>query len=230
MEFSHILLDFDNTLVDFSFSAYTALQATFQFYQIEWTEEHYQQYKHINHELWSEFEKGKITTEDIRKKRFSLFLESIGMRDIDGYEVNAFYLEQIVENPKTLDGTIESLDILNECYTLGIVTNGLKEVQRRRIANHGLEHYFDHIFVSDEINLAKPDTRYFQHVYDRIDIDNKSSALVVGDNIISDIGGAQSFGFNACWFNPDMKENPTSILPKYTIQGLQDLVNLLSQD
>lgn len=227
MKYSHLLFDFDNTLVDFNHCAYEGLKDTFKKYNIEWTDSNYTLYKKINHQVWSDFEQGLITTEEIRKKRFSLFLESLTLEGIDGYEMNAFYLERIVAHPKILETTIESLDILQDKHILGIVTNGLKEVQRRRIANHGLEKYFNHIIVSDEIDLAKPDPQYFQYVFDRIDESDKSKVLVIGDNITSDIGGAQSFGFHGCWFNPIDKKNKTSITPDYTVHNLMELVELI---
>ena len=228
MEYSHLLFDFDNTLVDFNYCAYKGLKDTFNKYDIEWTESNYKLYKQINHTVWTDFEKGLITTEDIRQKRFTLFLESLHISNIDGYEMNAYYLEQIVAHPKTLDTTVEALDILQNKYSLGIVTNGLKEVQRRRLTKHRLDKYFSHIFVSDEIDLAKPDPRYFNYVFERIAETDKSKVLVIGDNIKSDIGGAQSFGFHGCWFNPDEKENSTDISPMFTISQLTDLVKLIS--
>lgn len=228
MEYSHLLFDFDNTLVDFTHSAFKGLQDTFSKYNIEWNDDNYQLYKTINHSLWTEFEQGLINTEDIRKKRFTLFLQSLNIQDIDGYEMNAFYLEQIVAHPKILAQTVEALQTLQKNFTLGIVTNGLKEVQRRRLTKHQLDDYFEHVFVSDEINLAKPDPRYFQHVYDRIDESDKSRVLVIGDNIQSDIGGAQSFGFKTCWYNPSQKENTSEFSPTYTIRDLNALVNHVS--
>lgn len=227
MQYSHLLFDFDNTLVDFTHSAYKGLQDTFSKYNIEWNDVNYQQYKSINHSLWTEFEQGLIDTEDIRKKRFTLFLEALNIKNINGYEMNAYYLEQIVAHPKLLPNTIDTLSRLQKTFTLGIVTNGLKEVQRRRLSKHKLTDYFEHIFVSDEIDLAKPDPRYFQHVHDRIDESDKSRVLVIGDNIKSDIGGAQSFGFKSCWYNPNLKENNNEISPTYSIQNLSELVDHL---
>lgn len=230
MAYSQLLFDFDNTLVDFSHSAYLGLQDTFKEYNVEWTEKNYQLYKSINHGVWLDFEKGLITTEDIRKKRFTLFLESLNMTHIDGFEMNAFYLEQIVVHPKVLDHTLDALEKLSKHYTLTIITNGLKEVQRKRIEKHGLEKYFPQIFVSDEINLAKPDPLYFKHVYDRIEESDKSKILVIGDNLNSDIGGAQSFGFRTCWYNPQQTENSTDISPDHQIEKLTDLIELLPAD
>lgn len=228
MEYSHLLFDFDNTLVDFNYSAYHGLIDTFKKYQIEWTDDNYNLYKQINHGVWVDFEKGLITTEDIRKKRFTLFLDSLNIKNIDGYEMNAYYLDRIVAHPKVLDHTLEALDNLQQRFTLCIVTNGLKEVQRRRLTEHGLDNYFEQVFVSDEINLAKPDPMYFQHVFDRIDETDKLKVLVIGDNIHSDIGGAQSFGFHNCWFNPNQIDNTTTISPDYTIHNLMELVNSFS--
>jgi len=228
MNFTHLLFDFDNTLVDFTYSAHKGLQDTFKEYKIDWNEKNYNLYKKINHGVWSEFEQGLITTEDIRKKRFALFLKSLNMQNHDGYEMNAFFLERIVDHPKILKHTIETLDLLQDNFTLGIVTNGLKEVQRRRITKHGLDSYFTEIVVSDEIDLAKPDPRYFQYTLDRIEEKDKSKVLVVGDNITSDVGGAQAFGFKACWFNPDDKENQSDTLPFHQIEKLTELTELLS--
>ena len=91
------------------------------------------------------------------------------------------------------------LDRAREKYKLGLITNGLQEVQRPRIANTALEPYFEFIAISDEIGVAKPDAAFFDHAQRNMGNPDRSSVLVIGDNPNADIKGALSYGYDACW-------------------------------
>jgi len=78
------------------------------------------------------------------------------------------YLALLIEHSSLLEGAKEMLDYLATNYKLAIITNGLKEVQRPRLALTKIEHYFKAIIVSDEIGVAKPQTAYFEYVFKEI--------------------------------------------------------------
>ncbi len=60
-----LLLDADDTLLDFRKTEKAALENTFDEYGLTLTEEIRDIYKTINHELWSAFERGETTKETI---------------------------------------------------------------------------------------------------------------------------------------------------------------------
>lgn len=214
LDFDWLLFDFDNTLVDFHEASELAFHKTLKDYNIEYDETYYEIYGKINAKIWSDFEQKLITAEDIRRTRFTLFLESIGKEGIDGYECNAKYLSSIIEFTHIRPEVINMLQRLKVKFKMSIVTNGLKEVQRARLAKCKIDHLFDSIVVSDEIGVAKPDSSFFEYTMNTIEekID-KEKILVIGDSLKSDIAGAKLFGLKSCLINDsDSDKNSADIV------------------
>lgn len=84
-------------------------------------------------------------------------------------------------------------------YTLNLSSNtGFIEgcTLRKTLTDLGIIEYFDFLVFSDEIDASKPSQRFFEKVYNRLNIE-KSEVLHIGDNPKSDYQGAKSFGFDA---------------------------------
>lgn len=209
LDFDWLLFDFDNTLVDFHKASDLAFHKTLTDYNIENDEAYYGIYEKINAKIWSDFEQKLITAEDIRRTRFSLFLQEIGRDNLDGYEFNAQYLSNIVEFTSIEPEIVQMLQRLRSKFKMSIITNGLKEVQRARLAKCKIDHLFDSIVVSDEIGVAKPDSAFFEYTMSTIEQEfEKEKILVIGDSLQSDIAGAKLFGLKSCHINagnPDEK-------------------------
>lgn len=222
-----LLFDFDNTLVDFTNTAKKSLWQTFESYQQECTEEIYQLYKKINHQVWRDFEDGKITAEALRIKRFADLFEAIKVENIPPTQFSQRFLENLVLLTEPYEGVMELLSTLKGKYRMSIVTNGLKEVQRPRLKRLGMMDFFDSIIVSDEIGFKKPQSEFFEYVFQTIpNPPAKSETLIIGDSINSDIRGGRNFGIKTCWSSQD-KKNGTKIKPNYVISNVLELKELL---
>lgn len=222
--FDWILFDMDDTLVDFVHSARYAFSTMLAQLEIPEAEPYFPLYQQCNHEAWAAFEEGKIDTATLRRQRFAQFQEraQLLIRHDPG-EMNRLFLNALVHHSKPIDGAIDLLNFLFGKTKMGIVTNGLREVQRPRIRHVGMEHFFEVVVVSDEIGLAKPDPKFFSHAYEAMGRPDKNRVLVVGDSLISDIQGAKNFDFAACWFNPLGKPNPNGWRPDFEIQSLDEV-------
>ena len=223
-----ILFDADHTLFDFDRSSRVSLQSALDTYGIAHTEQTIADYFVINHACWRDFEEGKIDRSTLTKRRFELFFEKIGVTDIDPLEFNNTYLGHLPNHPYFLEGGREILDVLVKHYKLGIITNGLQQVQRPRLLESGVDHYFEIIVVSGEIGLAKPDPAYFAHAHREMKLPAKDRVLVVGDNLYSDIYGGMNYGFLACWYNPSGKEPTNGITPDHEVASHDELITLLT--
>ena len=202
------MFDFDNTLVDFHQASKLAFDQCFIDYDIEQKSNYYEVYGVINAGVWKDFEDKKISAVDIRKIRFTKFLEQIGVTHLDGLTFNAQYLNNLIKFTTIRPEVVEMLKVLKEKYKLSIITNGLKEVQRPRLDQCQITDLFDSIIVSDEINVAKPDKEFFDIAIASIDEEiSKDKILVIGDNLRSDIAGAQSYGLKSCYLNRDPNTN-----------------------
>ena len=103
------------------------------------------------------------------------------------------------------------------------MTNGIKEVQRSRFGRSSIHTLFSDIIISDEVGVAKPDKRIFEIAFENMSILDKSTVLMVGDNLSSDIKGGINFGIDTCWYNPNHFEQDPEIRATYELKNLQDL-------
>lgn len=223
----YILFDLDNTLLDFVGAARLALEAALLQCKVDLTDDMYHRYKEINVAVWAAYERKEITSVELRSRRFELFFEREGIDHIDPKRFNAMFIQQIVECTIAYEGVFELLLKLKQRYPLGLITNGLKDAQRPRLAKMNMAHYFNPIVVSDEIGVAKPDKAFFQYVHERLlPITRKSQVLVVGDNFLADAQGAMDFGYRACWVSHG-RPMPSGPAPDFTIESVLELEELL---
>ena len=90
---------------------------------------------------------------------------------------------------------------LSRGAALALVTNGLTEVQRERVQRSGWSSRFTALIISEELGVAKPHPGFFQAALDALGLPAEE-LLCVGDNPVSDVGGAQAAGIDACWYSP----------------------------
>ncbi|HYW83323.1 MAG TPA: HAD family hydrolase, partial [Spirochaetia bacterium] len=83
---------------------------------------------------------------------------------------------------------------------------------------------FAAILISEELGVAKPDTRFFQAACDALHLP-PSELLCVGDTPAADMRGAQAAGIDACWYAPSGAPWPLGdAAPHYIIRSLKELL------
>lgn len=95
---------------------------------------------------------------------------------------------------------------------LGILTNGLSETHREKIALLQIGDYFDAIFLADEVGMVKPDPLLFAHACRTLDGAPAHGAMV-GDRYDRDIRGAIEAGLYTIWLNVRDEELPPGATP-----------------
>ena len=79
-----LLLDLDDTLLDFGASEAYGLKKTLLSVGIEPTEEIVRRYSEINDAQWKLLELGKLTRTEVKRRRFALLFEWLGVeRDVE---------------------------------------------------------------------------------------------------------------------------------------------------
>lgn len=221
-----VLFDADGTLFNYDECERQALTKTIQQIGVQYDERFLAEYKRINSAIWMDREQGKIDVERLKIKRFELLFEAVKISH-DPKSFSDRYLENLAEEAELLDNAEEVIQKLSRNYKLALVTNGLKEVQRRRLKKSSLNRYFDQVIVSDEIGASKPDEKFFEITFAKMGNPVKDKVMIIGDSLSSDIQGANKFRIDACWYNPMKKKRAPGLEIKYEIGGLLELVEML---
>jgi len=226
-QFDWLLFDLDNTILDFGKSSKNAFKMLLQNIDPALNSENlYPIYNKINHEIWEKREAGLISHTELKWKRWDMFFKDQKI-DADPHQANDVYFEGIKKYPFYVDHAQQMLNDVKPHFNLMMVTNGLSEVQWPRIKAKQLEPHFDHIIISDEIGVAKPQTAFFDHCHDLLGQPDKDRVLVVGDTLKSDILGGNNYGYKTCWYNYYGKENDTPIKPDFQINSIKEFKDVV---
>ena len=222
VQYDWILFDADETL--FSFDAYQGLKTLFSRYKIDFSKVDFEQYQKVNTPLWGQYQKGEITSKQLKENRFLLWSSRLL---VSPAELNRQFLDVMAELCQPLKGVQEVIPLLAKKAKLGIITNGFSQMQNRRLENTGLQKYFDLLVVSEEVGFPKPDVRIFEYAFEKMGYPDKSRILMVGDNLHSDILGANLAGIERCWLNRNKSALNTQSPPCFVVKSWGDLSRLL---
>lgn len=227
MKYDVILFDADETLFDFKKSEKEAFKNSMIEFKFDY-EENYnlEVYKNINTAIWKEFEGGLITQEKLKVERFKRLSDKLEVK-FDELEFAKAYMKHLSYGSFLYDESEEILNSLYGNHRMAIITNGLRDVQNRRIKQSKVAHLFEAIIVSEEVNVSKPNPKIFEITLDSLKFTDKSKVLMVGDSLTSDISGGINYGVDTCWYNPGRNKNSTSIKPTYEINSLYQLNEIL---
>ena len=185
------LLDADNTLLDYDRAEREALDETLEVAAPSVPrEEARAAYREINNEYWRRFEEGTVTAAALKVGRFADLLAKLHLGG-DARAVAERYLARLGSKAYPLPYADLVVRELSRGAALALVTNGLTDVQRGRVQRSGWASRFTAVIISEELGVAKPDSRFFQAALDALGLPPEE-LLGVGDNPVSDVGGAQA--------------------------------------
>jgi YjjG family noncanonical pyrimidine nucleotidase len=228
VRYSTILLDLDHTLFDSDAAEREAFAFALAAAGVDDHARPFPAYDAINRGLWAAVERGELATAGVKRVRFERLVAEAGLAADAALLADAF-LDGMGRFGQLYPGAREVLEALAPCdrVACALVTNGLSEVQRARIARLGLDAYFDAIVVSSEIGTAKPAAAFFDVAFARLGEPARSSALMVGDSPSSDLRGGRGYGIATCWYNPHRRTADDPSLADHEIGALAELLELL---
>lgn len=225
MKYKTILLDIDETILDFKKAEVVSFESVHKHFNIEYTEEDFLAYKRINASLWKKFEDNLITVREIINTRFNLYIEDRGF-NVSGEEFTKYYEESLEECAFFYDeNIIDTILTLKNHSRIYCVTNGSKFVQMSRLKKSGLYDLLDGCFISELIGLSKPSKEYFNYVKNKTGLDEWTT-LVVGDSLTADMP-AKNYGYDVCWVNRKSLKNGSNIKIDYEITRFEDILKIL---
>lgn len=225
MKYEVILLDVDNTLLDFDRCGRYALKKTCEDVGFTYSSELNDKYNAFNDILWRSLEKGEIDLATLKEKRFEKLIAHYQI-DAEPKAMSEYFMGHLGETDFEVEGAFELCKKLSKKYTLATMTNGISAVQRGRFKKSRLGTMISHQFISEEIGYSKPDPRIFDHALKALGITDKSKILMVGDSLSSDMKGGYAAGIDTCFFNPNGLE--ASVPVTYNIKHLLELPELLA--
>lgn len=222
MKYEWVLFDADETL--FHFDGYQGLRLMFSHYGIDFDEHAYAEYQKINQPLWVDYQNGVITASELKQVRFQVWADKLNTTT---QALNCEFLAAMAKISTALPGAKSLVAALKGKARMGIITNGFTEMQAERLARNEMSEYFDLVVVSEEVGVAKPDVRIFNHTLELMGKPEKSKVLMVGDSLSSDILGGNGAGFDTCWLNRQHQDADDTIKPTFTVESLAQLQKML---
>jgi HAD superfamily hydrolase (TIGR01662 family) len=115
-------------------------------------------------------------------------------------------------------------------HRLGLVSNTTQTTARQMrtvLAGMDLERFFDVVLTSFDVGREKPDPAMFALALARLDRAAEQAAMV-GNDIVSDVGGAAALGMTTVWLARDRAAVPaTAVAPTFTVASLSEVPALL---
>lgn len=226
MRYEFILLDADNTLLDFDACERHAFFCAMQNLGIVPTDSLYDSYSAINQACWKELEQGRITKNELKLLRFKRLFDHVCLPDM-AEKANEYYISHLSQTAILIEGALGFVQKLSKEAKLYIITNGFYEVQTGRFADCPLIPYFKEVFISEKVGYAKPDKRFFEIAAAQIPDFHKEKALVIGDSLTSDIQGANNAGMDCIWYNPKAAPAPAHLSIDYIASNYDQILHYL---
>jgi putative hydrolase of the HAD superfamily len=134
----------------------------------------------------------------------------------------------IVTRIRTFPGVKKMLKNLGKDHIVGLLSNGSGPGQRQKLRDAGLTGCFEpeNIFISGEMLHSKPDKLVFRTVLKTLGV-TPASTLMIGDDVVNDIAGAESLGIDACWISHG-RPFTGNVAPTHTIEKPTQLPEILA--
>lgn len=229
-KYRNLFIDLDDTVYDFSEASREAFRETYDLLQYGRyfnSFEHYMElYAPYNLMLWGMYGEGKITKEELNRRRYSHPLEAVGVND---RELAATFCREALSRIPTkgplMPGAIELLEYLRPKYNMYILSNGFKELQSRKMHTAGIDKYFDKLILSEDIGVNKPNPELFEHALRTTD-SKLIESIMIGDMFETDITGAANIGMEQIYYNPKGKKGHPFV-PTYEVTHLLQIKEIL---
>jgi putative hydrolase of the HAD superfamily len=223
-EISAVCLDIDDTLVDFTSAARSALFALIG------RDDMWPAWQHTTDEFVARAVAGELDPSTMRLQRTKAFLIDLGVL-LDDEAVAVLEdrrRSQMCSGWRLFADALPCLDWLRAAgLKIAAVTNASGPAQRDKIACLGLTGFFDAVVIAGELGVAKPDPGIFHAACQQLHVDPEH-AVHIGDRLDLDAVGARDAGLHAVWLNRGMvvpaARGPHGV---HTITDLSQLPSLL---
>ena len=219
-----VLFDIDGTLIDHdaaearaaaSLRERTGVEADGVEFLARWkcaVEKHYDRYL-----------AGELTIQQARRARLREVVDA-GMTDSAADELSAFYLEGYLGECRLFPDVEPMLARLQE-HAKGIISNGERVQQHRKLARAGVAPHFRVWILSAECGVAKPAPAIFAKACEAMGV-NAAEAVYVGDRADIDAAAARAAGLHGLWLD---RKGAAKSGDRYRIASLDELPEAIAR-
>ena len=227
MRYQYLLIDNDNTIMDFNAAEAKALIDVLQNHGLPTDDATVHTYHEINDALWKALERGETTQPKLKVERFRQLLTVLGREDIDPAAMGAEYAAGLGNHADLLPGAAEFIRAVHGRMKIALVSNGVSAIQRGRLAKCPLTPLFDAIVISEEVGAAKPDPKLLCVAMEMLGCTDKSQAVMMGDSATADIPAAVNAGVDSIFFSLKGK---TCDAATYTVFSHEEALKILTEE
>ena len=221
-----VLLDIDNTLIDFNECARQSIIRIFNDFNLLYSDNVFKTFTDENIKIWKRLENGEITKAYLRANRWNIILEKLGLI-ADGPAIEELFEKGIAESAYVVTGASELLEYLHKKHTLYVISNGFRAVQENRLNISGFNKYFSGMFFSEDIGISKPQKEFFDYCFRGINYPEKENVILIGDSLSADIIGGNNYNIKTIWFNKNNEKCPDNIKPTYIVRTLSEINSII---
>lgn len=229
-----VFLDWDNTIGDFNRAAFLAIQNCFEHYHLERffasLDDYLALYGAHNLQLWKEYGQDKVTKEFLKFDRFAFPLREVGVTETQvvplAQAIGDDFCRLTTEYFTVMPDAEPVVRYLKQRYPLTIVSNGFVEVQYEKIQRSGLQDCFEHVVLSEEVGIQKPNPLIYLKACALNGV-KPEEAVMIGDSYYSDIAGAQAAGIDQIWVLHDPSERHEGETATWIVSDLKAVYELL---
>ena len=182
-------------------------------------------YRRNNLSLWERYGRGEIDRPTLSRDRFRHPLRELDLDEARGEALGTFYLEEYARQWILVEGAEEILEHAAREGIVGILSNGFRELQHRKIARFSLERWVKHVVLSEDVGSMKPAREIFDAAWKAGANGASVRKVYVGDSFATDVVGAKNAGWFPVLFDRHGKGAPA---PVVYVTRLVDLKPLLA--
>ena len=229
-----ILFDLDDTLYDHMATARAALAATLagraSLREVPATAL-YQRYSDLLEEMHPRVMRGELDYLTARELRFQLLLAPYEPAPSAGAlaELAEEHYGHYRQFRQPVPGALALLQRLKADFRIGVVTNNRTAEQEEKLEFLGMSGLVDALITSEVVGALKPAPAIYHAALEQLGT-QPAETVMVGDNWVADVVGAQAVGIRPVWFN---RTGAAPLLPGVaelgSLEPLEQVYALLTQ-
>jgi FMN phosphatase YigB (HAD superfamily) len=223
MQLKGIIIDLDNTLIDYDY-AHTQALKTIQQKIPNYKQIPFETFQEIYYAVYDKLKTGKPLDHD----RYTHFL-ALGIPIKIALQLTDIYWSETFKHIKLLPGTLTALQwITQQQIPLCIVTDLTTYHQHKKMQICGLHNYIQYTVTCQETGVDKPNKKGFSLALKKLNCTAKQ-VIVIGDSAQSDIAGAQTIGAKSIQLKYGRFSKIQGPIATYTVKNWKELLQILKK-